>query len=386
MQIDDPPTRPGFITALDDAYLMPREDGYAVFCRTSGRDLCTVRPEVAERALRRQGTVVRLGTWSGTLRGRADDWTLWWARGVPWAATSDVADGEQILPLIERWQTELARAQAHGQRWEPLPPGVARPAGAPVAPRPRPAGVARSRVLGGLRALFRAQLARRRVRAHMIAVIAGGDGDRGTDVREQMTRSAALLFGERGFSGTGLRDVIAHSSTPRGSIYHHFAGGKAELAREAVRHAADEVAGPVGDAARGGDPIAALHAWLDHWRERSERSDFHAGSAMLAVRDRARRADRRPRGRRGGLRRLGRRVRRHAAGVGPEAQEGRSPRHARRWRRSRARSRLPRARRHASRSTRSGASSRPRSTPRASIEGGGGAVPAVRKRRGGRGA
>jgi hypothetical protein len=155
LQIDDPPTRRGFITALDDAYLMPREDGYAVFCRTSGRDLCMVRPEVAERALRRQGKVVRLGTWSGTLRGRADDWTLWWARGVPWAATSDVAGGEQILRLIEHWQTELAQAQAHGQRWEPLPPGVPRPAGAPVAPRParrRP----RSRVLGGLRALFRA--------------------------------------------------------------------------------------------------------------------------------------------------------------------------------------------------------------------------------------
>jgi AcrR family transcriptional regulator len=117
----------------------------------------------------------------------------------------------------------------------------------------------------------------------MIAVIAGGEGDRGTDVREQMTRSAALLFAERGFSGTGLREVIAHSSTPRGSIYHHFAGGKAELAREAVRHAADEVAGPVADAGRGGDPIVALHAWLDHWRDALERSEFHAGSAVLAV-------------------------------------------------------------------------------------------------------
>ena len=117
----------------------------------------------------------------------------------------------------------------------------------------------------------------------MIAVIAGGDGDRGTHVREQMTRSAALLFGERGFSGTGLRDVIADGSTPRGSIYHHFAGGKAELAREAVRHAADEVAGPVAEAARGGDPIATLHAWLDYWRGVLERSDFHAGSAVLAV-------------------------------------------------------------------------------------------------------
>jgi AcrR family transcriptional regulator len=117
----------------------------------------------------------------------------------------------------------------------------------------------------------------------MMAVIAGGDADRGTDVREQMTRSAALLFGERGFSGTGLREVIAHSSTPRGSIYHHFAGGKAELARAAVRHAADEVGGAVADAARGGDPIVVLHAWLDHWRSTLERSDFRAGSAVLAV-------------------------------------------------------------------------------------------------------
>jgi hypothetical protein len=155
LQLDDPPTRPGFITALDDAYLMPREDGYAVFSRTSGRDLCTVRPEVAERALRRQGTVVQLGTWSGTLRGRADEWTLWWARGVPWAATSDVADGEEILPLIERWQTELARAQAHGRRWDPLPPGVPRSAGTAVS-RGRQRRSPRWRVLGGLRALFRA--------------------------------------------------------------------------------------------------------------------------------------------------------------------------------------------------------------------------------------
>jgi AcrR family transcriptional regulator len=117
----------------------------------------------------------------------------------------------------------------------------------------------------------------------MIGVIAEGDGDRGTDVREQMTRSAALLFGERGFSGTGLRDVIAHSSTPRGSIYHHFSGGKAELAREAVRHAAAEVSAPVDDAARGGDPIEALHAWLDYWRGVLEGSDFRTGSAVLAV-------------------------------------------------------------------------------------------------------
>ena len=155
MQIDDPPTRAGFITALDDAYLMPRDDAYAVFWRTSGHDVCTVEADVAERALRRQGQVVRLGTWSGTLRGRADDWTLWWARGVPWASTSDVAGGEHILLLIERWQAELARAQARGQRWDPLPPGV--PSSAHAPPPPASRRFARPRLLGGVRALFRAR-------------------------------------------------------------------------------------------------------------------------------------------------------------------------------------------------------------------------------------
>ena len=152
MQIDEPPTRAGFITALDDAYLMPRDDGYAVFWRTSGHDLCTVEADVAERALRRQGTVVRLGTWSGTLRGRTDDWTLWWARGVPWASTSDVAGGEDVLPLIEHWQAGLARAQASGRRWEPRPPGVPSPVDRPAR---RSRRLEALRLLGGLRALFR---------------------------------------------------------------------------------------------------------------------------------------------------------------------------------------------------------------------------------------
>lgn len=98
-----------------------------------------------------------------------------------------------------------------------------------------------------------------------------------------MTHSAVLLFGERGFSGTGLRDVIAHSGTPRGSIYHHFAGGKAELAREAVAEAAQAVGDAMARAASRGEPIEALHAWLGFWRQALEGSDFRAGSAVLAV-------------------------------------------------------------------------------------------------------
>lgn len=113
---------PTFITALNDAYLVPRDDLYAIFWRTAGRDLCRVEPAIAEEALRGVGEVVRLGSWSGSIRGRQDDWTLWWSGGLSWAATSDVADGDQTLRLIERWRAEAARAEARGQRWDPVPP------------------------------------------------------------------------------------------------------------------------------------------------------------------------------------------------------------------------------------------------------------------------
>jgi AcrR family transcriptional regulator len=115
----------------------------------------------------------------------------------------------------------------------------------------------------------------------MVRVMAGeGEGER-NDVRERMVRSAGLLFGERGFSATGLRDVVAHSATPRGSIYHHFPAGKAELARAAARQAGDAAAAPFEEHA--GDPVAALHACLDGWREALEGSDFRAGSALVAI-------------------------------------------------------------------------------------------------------
>jgi AcrR family transcriptional regulator len=114
----------------------------------------------------------------------------------------------------------------------------------------------------------------------MVSVIATENETPDGDVRRRMVHSAAQLLGERGFAGTGLRDVVARSAAPRGSIYHHFPGGKAQLAQEAVEHAADAAAGP---ARATSDPVAALHAYLDGWRTDLQASDFRAGSALAAV-------------------------------------------------------------------------------------------------------
>jgi AcrR family transcriptional regulator len=102
-----------------------------------------------------------------------------------------------------------------------------------------------------------------------------------SDVRDRMIRSAEVLFGERGFAATGLRDVVAHSSTPRGSIYHHMPGGKAELAQAVLERAGD--AATVAFTGDDGDPAAMLHACLDGWRRALAETDYRAGSAILAI-------------------------------------------------------------------------------------------------------
>ena len=45
---------------------------------------------------------------------------------------------------------------------------------------------------------------------------------------------AGRLLAEKGYAGMELRDVAERGSAPRGSIYHHFPGGKAQLAAEAA--------------------------------------------------------------------------------------------------------------------------------------------------------
>ena len=101
--------------------------------------------------------------------------------------------------------------------------------------------------------------------------------------REKMIQSALVLMGTNGVEATSFSQVIEHSGAPRGSIYHHFPGGKAQLVEEATRYAGDMVAGVFNDALGKGDPIAGLMAVGDFWRGVLHDSDFSAGCPVLAA-------------------------------------------------------------------------------------------------------
>jgi AcrR family transcriptional regulator len=98
-----------------------------------------------------------------------------------------------------------------------------------------------------------------------------------------MIESAAQLMRERGVQATSFSEVLAHSGAPRGSIYHHFPGGKAQLIEEATRYAGEFVAAGLLAALAEPDPAAAVHRFAGMWQRILQRSDFGAGCPVVAA-------------------------------------------------------------------------------------------------------
>ncbi|PRC46111.1 TetR family transcriptional regulator [Mycobacterium sp. ITM-2017-0098] len=55
--------------------------------------------------------------------------------------------------------------------------------------------------------------------------------------RESILTAAAELMRHKGYAGVGMKDIADASGAPIGSLYHHFRGGKVQIAREALVNA-----------------------------------------------------------------------------------------------------------------------------------------------------
>ncbi len=106
--------------------------------------------------------------------------------------------------------------------------------------------------------------------------------DTRSDTRRKMIAGAAVAIGTRGVGAMSLRDLAKEAGVPLGSTYHHFPGGKAQLAEEAVSSVGRKVSRLV-DTARAEGIEAALAAFARVWRELLVDTDFRTGCPVLAV-------------------------------------------------------------------------------------------------------
>jgi AcrR family transcriptional regulator len=103
------------------------------------------------------------------------------------------------------------------------------------------------------------------------------------DGRGRLLRAALELFQERGYAGTSFGDIVDRGQAPRGSIYHHFPGGKAQLAAEVLTGYADAVEAQLTRLAGAMPAAAAVGAFVTASRDALVRSGYTRGCPVAAV-------------------------------------------------------------------------------------------------------
>ena len=100
--------------------------------------------------------------------------------------------------------------------------------------------------------------------------------------REKMIGGAASLLSQRGLQGTSFSEVLELTDTPRGSIYHHFPGGKDELVAEAIALLGSVVAVRI-ENTEANRPEQVAEAFAEGWRDFVEATDLKSVCVMSAV-------------------------------------------------------------------------------------------------------
>jgi AcrR family transcriptional regulator len=105
-----------------------------------------------------------------------------------------------------------------------------------------------------------------------------------TPTRERILYASAELFRRQGYTGTGLKQVVAEAGAPFGSLYHHFPGGKQQLGDEVIRVGGaffQAIATAAYDAEA--DPAASVRAVFEGAAETLAATDFQDACPIATI-------------------------------------------------------------------------------------------------------
>ena len=102
--------------------------------------------------------------------------------------------------------------------------------------------------------------------------------------RERLIAAMTDALRRRGLHGIGLTELLAQAAAPKGVLYHHFPGGKTELAVAAIDAVVDRMLRGL-DAllATTPDPIEATRRWMAGATARLQDTGFESGCPLATV-------------------------------------------------------------------------------------------------------
>ena len=102
--------------------------------------------------------------------------------------------------------------------------------------------------------------------------------------KDRIVTTSAELFRRQGYTGTGLKQIVAEARAPFGSIYHFFPGGKEQLGAETIRWSGalyGQLLPAVFDPAP--DPVTAVRDFFAGAAAHLEESDYADACPIATV-------------------------------------------------------------------------------------------------------
>lgn len=109
-------------------------------------------------------------------------------------------------------------------------------------------------------------------------------GHSAAESRERLVHTAMRLFRRQGYASTGLKQILAESGAPRGSLYHYFPGGKEAIGEAAVLRAGRLMRETLAElAARHSEPCSFVRAYCAVMAGWMEESEFRSGCPIATT-------------------------------------------------------------------------------------------------------
>lgn len=105
-----------------------------------------------------------------------------------------------------------------------------------------------------------------------------------TDARTRLIAAMTDALQKRGLHGSGLTELLTAAQASKGVLYHHFPGGKTQLAVAAIDATAARLCAML-DQRMGAsnDPAAALMAWINGAQKRLAASGYEQGCPLATI-------------------------------------------------------------------------------------------------------
>ena len=102
--------------------------------------------------------------------------------------------------------------------------------------------------------------------------------------RDRLIAAMLDALRTRGYHGVGLAELLTAAQAPKGVLYHHFPGGKAELAARAIDSVVAKLNADLDKVLqRTADPVDALVAWMGSAQRVLAGSGFASGCPLATI-------------------------------------------------------------------------------------------------------